>query len=71
MLVTLKVPVLGALDDPGAEARHAREIEIASTRDHPSIQRLIGTREPSAEQLEVGRAALEEILRVEGSATPA
>src|SRR5918912_4467704 len=32
------------------------------------IQRLVGTREPSEEQLEVGRAALEEILRLEGSA---
>ena len=29
------------------------------------IQRVVGTREPSLEQLEVGRAALEEILRVE------
>jgi uncharacterized protein YqhQ len=29
------------------------------------IQRAIGTREPTAEQLEVGKAALEEILRVE------
>ena len=29
------------------------------------MQRLIGTREPTAEQLEVGRAALAEILRVE------
>jgi uncharacterized protein YqhQ len=29
------------------------------------IQRLIGTREPTDDQLEVGRAALEEILRVE------
>jgi uncharacterized protein YqhQ len=29
------------------------------------IQRVIGTREPTEEQLEVGRAALEEILRVE------
>jgi uncharacterized protein YqhQ len=33
------------------------------------IQRAVGTREPSQEQLEVGRAALDEILRVEG-ATP-
>jgi uncharacterized protein YqhQ len=32
------------------------------------IQRLIGTREPDARQLEVGRAALAEILRVEGAA---
>ncbi len=31
------------------------------------IQRLVGTREPSPEQLEVGRAALDEILRAEGS----
>jgi uncharacterized protein YqhQ len=30
------------------------------------IQRAVGTREPSEEQLEVGRAALAEILRVEG-----
>jgi uncharacterized protein YqhQ len=30
------------------------------------IQRVVGTREPTAEQLEVGRAALAEILRVEG-----
>jgi uncharacterized protein YqhQ len=29
------------------------------------IQRLVGTREPTLEQLEVGRAALDEILRVE------
>jgi uncharacterized protein YqhQ len=32
------------------------------------IQRLFGTREPSEDQLEVGRAALAEILRVEGAA---
>ena len=30
------------------------------------IQRAVGTREPTGEQLEVGRAALTEILRVEG-----
>jgi uncharacterized protein YqhQ len=30
------------------------------------IQRAVGTREPTDEQLEVGRAALDEILRVEG-----
>jgi uncharacterized protein YqhQ len=30
------------------------------------IQRAVGTREPTSEQLEVGRAALAEILRVEG-----
>jgi uncharacterized protein YqhQ len=32
------------------------------------IQRAVGTREPTPEQLEVGRAALEEILRVERDA---
>jgi uncharacterized protein YqhQ len=31
------------------------------------IQRAVGTREPSEEQLEVGRAALDEILRVENA----
>jgi len=33
------------------------------------IQRAVGTREPTSEQLEVGRAALAEILRVEARAT--
>ena len=32
------------------------------------IQRAVGTREPTTEQLAVGRAALDEILRVEGAA---
>jgi uncharacterized protein YqhQ len=31
------------------------------------LQRLVGTREPTATQLEVGAAALDEILRVEGA----
>ncbi|MEA2409463.1 MAG: hypothetical protein QOC77_24 [Thermoleophilaceae bacterium] len=31
------------------------------------IQRVVGTREPTPEQLDVGRAALDEILRVEGA----
>ena len=35
------------------------------------LQRLIGTREPDERQLEVGRAALAEILRVEGSSRSA
>ncbi|MDQ3934996.1 MAG: DUF1385 domain-containing protein, partial [Actinomycetota bacterium] len=34
------------------------------------LQRAVGTREPTPEQLEVGRAALDEILRVEGGAQP-
>ena len=32
------------------------------------IQRLVSTREPTAEQLEVGVAALQEVLRVEQEA---
>jgi hypothetical protein len=31
------------------------------------MQRLFATREPTAEQLEVGRAALREILRLEAA----
>jgi uncharacterized protein YqhQ len=34
------------------------------------LQRVLGTREPTEEQLDVGRAALAEILRAEGAATP-
>jgi uncharacterized protein YqhQ len=34
------------------------------------IQRAVGTREPSEDQLAVGRAALAEILRVEGAVPP-
>jgi uncharacterized protein YqhQ len=44
-----------------ADTRAARALK----RPGFEIQRLIGTREPDARQLEVGRAALAEILRVE------
>jgi uncharacterized protein YqhQ len=47
-----------------AETRLARAIR----RPGFEIQRMIGTREPDERQLEVGRAALAEILRVEGAA---
>ena len=49
--------------------RHA-ETTAAKLLRRPGyeIQRLLGTREPTAEQLEVGRAALDEILRVEDAA---
>jgi uncharacterized protein YqhQ len=40
----------------------------ALRRPGHELQRVIGTREPNAEQLEVGRAALAEILRVEQTA---
>jgi eukaryotic-like serine/threonine-protein kinase len=42
-LVVLKVPFEELLDDPGTQARYAREIEIARTLDHPGIQRLLDT----------------------------
>ncbi len=63
-----------------ASAGAAVEVFVWSERhaDHPlsralrrpgnALQRAIGTREPTATQLEVGRAALEEILRAEGRA---
>jgi uncharacterized protein YqhQ len=44
-----------------SETRAARALR----RPGFEIQRLVGTREPDERQLEVGRAALEEILRVE------
>jgi uncharacterized protein YqhQ len=43
----------------------------AFRRPGTEIQRLLATREPSAEQLEVGTAALEEILRAERAVAPA
>lgn len=45
-----------------AESRASRALR----RPGFELQRLLGTREPDARQLEVGRAALEEILRAEG-----
>ena len=46
--------------------RHAESgISRAIRRPGFAIQRAVGTREPDERQLEVGRAALEEILRVE------
>jgi uncharacterized protein YqhQ len=46
--------------------RHAQTATArALRRPGHELQRVLGTREPTDEQLEVGRAALEEILRVE------
>jgi uncharacterized protein YqhQ len=46
--------------------RHSNtKLAAALRRPGYEIQRLVGTREPTGEQLEVGRAALQEILRVE------
>ena len=50
--------------------RHAgTPLARALRRPGFELQRLIGTREPDERQLEVGRAALAEILRVEGEAS--
>jgi uncharacterized protein YqhQ len=46
--------------------RHAdTRLAHALRRPGHELQRVLGTREPDERQLEVGRAALEEILRVE------
>jgi uncharacterized protein YqhQ len=47
-----------------SETRTARALR----RPGFEIQRLVGTREPDERQLDVGRAALAEILRAEGVA---
>ncbi len=49
--------------------RHAESV-LARLLRKPGheIQRVVGTREPTAEQLQVGRAALDEILRAEDAA---
>ena len=51
-----------AWSERNAETRTARALQ----RPGFEIQRLLGTREPDERQLEVGRAALAEILRAEG-----
>lgn len=43
----------------------------ALRRPGHELQRALGTREPTGEQLEVGRAALDEIVRAEGTPRPA
>ncbi|HEX2086365.1 MAG TPA: DUF1385 domain-containing protein [Solirubrobacteraceae bacterium] len=49
--------------------RHAETAAARALRKPGhELQRVIGTREPTAAQLEVGRAALDEILRAEGAA---
>jgi uncharacterized protein YqhQ len=49
--------------------RHADSVVARAVRSPGfAIQRAVGTREPDDRQLDVGRAALAEILRVEGAA---
>ena len=58
-----------AVESFGWAERHPDSaLARALRRPGYEIQRLIGTREPTPEQLEVGRAALAEILRVEEEA---
>ena len=53
----------------GWSERHAgTALARALRRPGYELQRVIGTREPDDRQLEVGRAAMEEILRVEAAA---
>lgn len=53
----------------GWSERHAHTaLARALRRPGYELQRALGTREPSEEQLDVGRVALEEILRAEGVA---
>jgi uncharacterized protein YqhQ len=53
----------------GWSERHSESpLARAFRRPGTELQRAVGTREPDAAQLEVGRRAMEEILRVEGAA---
>jgi uncharacterized protein YqhQ len=53
----------------GWSERHSESpLARAFRRPGHELQRAVGTREPDAAQLEVGRRAMEEILRVEGAA---
>jgi uncharacterized protein YqhQ len=51
-----------------SERNHETSLAQAFRRPGYEMQRLFATREPTAEQLEVGRAALAEILRLEAPA---
>ncbi len=56
----------------GWSERHSGSaLARAFRRPGHELQRAVGTREPDTEQLEVGRLAMEEILRVEEAAKPA
>jgi uncharacterized protein YqhQ len=50
-----------------SERHSSSKLAGALRRPGYEIQRLVGTREPTEEQLDVGRAALNEILRVESA----
>jgi uncharacterized protein YqhQ len=53
-----------------SDRHHGEPLAEAFHTPGREIQRLFATKEPTAEQLEVGAAAMAEILRVEGEAAP-
>ena len=53
---------------PGPSATRDTRVARALRRPGHELQRAVGTREPSEAQLDVGRAALDEILRAERAA---
>jgi uncharacterized protein YqhQ len=60
----------GAVEIFGWSERHSGSaLARAFRRPGHELQRAVGTREPDEAQLEVGRLAMEEILRVEGEGT--
>jgi uncharacterized protein YqhQ len=71
----LQLASLGAAVEVFAWSERNAGTPVAKALQRPGheLQRVLGTREPSEQQLEVGRAALTEILRAEGrpeDATP-
>ena len=69
----LQLASLGAAVEVFAWSERNAGTPVAKALQRPGheLQRVLGTREPTEAQLEVGRAALAEILRVEEAPTPA
>jgi uncharacterized protein YqhQ len=53
-----------------SDRHHGTALARAFHTPGREIQRHVATREPTAEQLEVGKAALDEVLRVETAEGP-
>jgi len=69
--VALQLASIGVAVEVFAWAEHHAGTRTARILRRPGheLQRVLGTREPTDEQLQVGHAALDEILRVEGAAS--